>query len=86
MIWPEPVSPLSPCTFLASPKSVTRGLPLPVEQDVGGLQVAVNHAALVGVFDGLADAADQLGGVAGGSGPSARRWERLCPSTKPIEK
>ena len=65
MIWPEPVSPLSPSSFLASPKSVTRGLPSLVEQDVGRLQVAVDHAALVGVFDRLGDLRHQLGRLAG---------------------
>ena len=58
-----------------------------VEQDVGRLQVAVNHAALVGILDGLGDAwRISAAASRGGSGPSARRWERLCPSTKPIEK
>jgi hypothetical protein len=64
MIWPEPVSPLSPCTFLASPKSVTRGLPLR-SKDIGWFQVTMNDSALVGIFDGLTHAADQLGGAAG---------------------
>ena len=65
MIWPEPVSPLSPSSFLASPKSVTRGLPLLVEEDVGRLEVAVDHAALVGVLDRLGHLHHQLGGLAG---------------------
>ena len=46
---PVCVSPLSPSTRLARPKSVTCGSPLAVEQDVGRLEVAVQDAALVGV-------------------------------------
>ena len=57
-----------------------------IEQDIGRLQITVNHVVLVGILDGLTDTADQIGGLSAGSGPSARRWERLCPSTKPIEK
>ena len=64
-IWPEPVSPLSVSSFLARPKSVTRGLPFGVEQDVGRLQVAVDHPALVGELDGFRHLHHQLGGLPG---------------------
>ena len=37
-----------------------------VEQDVSGLEVAVEDAALVGVVDGAGDAGDKGRGLAGG--------------------
>ena len=64
MIWPEPVSPLSPSSFFASPKSVTRGLPALVEEDVGRLEVAVDHAVPMGILDRLGDLHQQRGGLA----------------------
>ena len=60
MIWPLAVSPLSPSSLLASPKSVTRGWPVGVEQDVGRLEVAVDDAVLVGVLRRPRRPADQL--------------------------
>ena len=57
-----------------------------IEQDVRRLQVTMNHPALVSVFDGLADTADQLGRLSDRQRPRARRCERLCPSTNPMEK
>ena len=58
-----------------------------VEQDVGRLQVAVDDAVLVGILDRLGDASRSVPAASrDGSGPSASRWDRLCPSTKPIEK
>ena len=57
-----------------------------IKQDVARLQVAVNHAALMGIFDGLGDFDHQLCSFARGSGPSFSRCERLWPSTNPIEK
>ena len=53
MIWPEPVSPLSPCDLLGQAEVGDPRVAVPVEQDVGRLEVAVDHAVLVGVLDGL---------------------------------
>ena len=50
MICPGPVSPLSPCTFFASPKSVTRGLPALIDQDICRLDVAMDHAPSMGIL------------------------------------
>ena len=63
-IWPLAVRPLSPPTFLASPKSVTLGCPALVEKHVGRLQVAMNDAARMGIGDGLGRCPSQLGGFA----------------------
>ena len=48
-IEPETDSEPLPSSFLASPKSVTWGWPSAIEQDVRGLQVAVQDAPLMGV-------------------------------------
>ncbi len=87
MIWPEPVKPLSPSSFFARPKSVTRGIAGLVEQDVGRLQVAVDHAALMGILDRLGHLHHQRGGFAGRQRTvRPTLWERLWPSTKPMLK
>ena len=54
---------------LAMPKSITLGTGLPScesDQDVGGLDVAVDDPLLVGVLDRLADADEQLQPLGGG--------------------
>ncbi len=46
---------------------------VPVEQDIGRLEVAVNDPALVGVADGIGDACNQLGRLAGRQWPAGER-------------
>ena len=53
MIAPDWVSSMLSSSFLASPKSVTWGLPLLVQQDVRGLQIAVQDAPRMGVMHGV---------------------------------
>ena len=53
MIWPEPVKPAVALELLRQPEVGDPGVAVRVQQDVGRLEVAVDHAVLVGVFDGL---------------------------------
>ena len=64
MICPLAVKPLSDCTFLARPKSVTRGPALRIQEHIGRLEVAVDHAPLVGVVHCLGDLLDEPSGFA----------------------
>ena len=61
MIWPLAVSSLSVSSLLASPKSVTRGAPGCVDQDVGRLEVAMQDMVLMGVLHGQGDLLHELG-------------------------
>ena len=58
-----------------------------VEQNIGRLQVAVDHAALVGVLDGLAHLRPSVRRPRGaGAAPRPGAGKGSGPSTNPIEK
>ena len=62
-------------------------LPVAVQQDVRGLQVAVDDALLVQVLDGPGHRGDDPhAAVARGTGPRAIRSARLSPSTYSMVK
>ena len=58
MIAPETVRPASSSIRLARPKSVTWVWPCAIQEDIGGLQVAVEDAPLVGVADRVGNFGD----------------------------
>src|SRR5437899_2797497 len=62
-IWPSMVMVISPASRLAKPKSITTGAPSG-RHDVRRLDVAMHHALLVGIVQGLRHVGDQLGGLA----------------------
>ena len=86
MICPEPVSPLSPCSFLASPKSVTRGLPFWSSRMLPGLRSRWITPRRWAYSIASATFAINSAASRGGKGPSASRCARLWPSTKPMLK
>ena len=73
--------------LLGQPEVGDPGIAVPIEQDVPRLEVAVDHAAPVGILDRLGDRRPSAPAASrGGSGPSASRWARLSPSTKPMRE
>jgi hypothetical protein len=63
MSWPTSVCSVVICTSRRSARHAeVEDLRLPglVDEDVAGLEVAVDHALLVGVLDGVADLATEL--------------------------
>ena len=66
MIWPLAGQTAVALHLLGQPEVGDPRVAVLVEEDVGRLEVAVDHAALVGVLDGLGDLADQPGGLARG--------------------
>ena len=57
-----------------------------VEQDVFGLDVAVDHAVVVGVLQGLADLRHDGQGLFGASLPASSSCRRVRPSTNSMRK
>ena len=86
MIWPDPVSPLSPLDFLRQPEVGHSRVAALVEQDVGRLHVAVNHAALVGILDRLGTFTISAAASRGGMGRRPRVGRGSGPRRSPCEK
>ena len=62
------------------------GLALRVDQDVGGFQVPVDDALLMGILQVPGEVAGQTGGLLGGQRSVAQRSARLFPSMNAIVK